>query len=162
MGDAAFVAREPWADPGDRTRRVFFIARLMAGQQWERGVTDKELAEDWALPVKGIHAYSTEAARHLKLLGEREALLELVRIGAASRLDGAEDPAFVTLSRLLVDTVGGFTQRHEMKVELSGKSEAELFRMMLAEIKADPELCAQAIAFLTGSAPLLTEGEDVE
>lgn len=153
------VTREWPPDPGTLETRSAFIANLLATQQWVRGETAPELAAAWGLTQKKIENIASEASRFLKILGERDAVMDVVRIHAVRWLEEA-GPDRVAAAKLLVDTVGGFAQRHEVKLELGGKSDAEIFMLTLQEIKADPELRAQAIAFLTSDAetPILTEG----
>jgi hypothetical protein len=115
----------------------------MARGRWVKGVTLGELAEDWACASTTIEGYSSEAGRHLKLLGEREHVLDLVRAGAAERLDGAEDPAYVNLSRLLLETVGALEQKVTVRHELAQRPEHELRAMAIAELLADDAAFAE-------------------
>lgn len=157
------VTREIHEDPGKGPPRVRYIVDLMVTGQYERGITVLDLAEDWKLSVKTVEHYTTQASRHLELLGNREHVMQLVQSHAA-RWIAESGPDRVSASKLLLETVGGIVQRHEHKHEVSQRSDAELFLMVLSEIRADPALREKAIKFLTAEsvdAALLTEGTEV-
>jgi phosphate uptake regulator len=158
------VTREIHPRQDTVSARVRYVIELMASGLYERGVTSRELAADWGLSVKSTEEYAAQASRHLELLGQREHVLQMVRNRAAQWIDQF-GPDRVPAAKLLIETVGGIVQRHEHKVELSNRSDAELFVLCMTEIRSDPALRAKAIAFLqseSADVALLTEGEAVE
>lgn len=162
--EALSVTREHPPCPETRLERVMYVRDLMVRQQWVTGETGVELAQEWELTRNCVERYAAEASQSLKLLDSKEHVLTLVRTEAEKwiRESGADR---VASAKLLAETHGGITQRHEHKVEVSQRSDSELFLLVLSEIRADPSLREKAIAFLTAESPdvaLLAEGTEVE
>lgn len=158
------VTREIHTDPGVGLPRIRYVIELMIQGRFERGETASELAADWGLSLNAAQYYTKQAAHQLELLGERDHVLNLVRMNASKWIHEA-GPDRVPASKLLLETVGGIVQRHEVKLDVHQRSERELFLLCLSEIRSDPKLRAEAIAFLQAEGDavgLLTEGEAVE
>lgn len=136
-------ARDPHPQLGSALERQRYIVDLMAAKRWERGVTDQELADDWGMAFGSIQHASAEASRHLKLLGDREYILDRVRVAADTRLDAAKDGDFVGLSRLMLETVGALDQTVHVRHELIQRPEHELRAMAIAELLADDAAFAE-------------------
>ncbi len=153
-------ARDTHPDFDRAVQRVGYIVELMANMRWERGVTAYELAEDWRIGVSLVENYSTEARRHLELLGQRENVLNIVR-ASAHRWVQQGDNDRVAAAKLLVDTVGGFTQKQELSVTLEQRPPAELVPGVLdwLEEVAPKELMERADRM---RGLMLTEGEEHE
>lgn len=147
----------------ERTERVRYIAHLMASRRWVRGDTAEELAEAWGTTLSNTHHMSGEAGRFLDMLGDREEILTMVRERTAAWLtEGGQDR--VQAARLLVDTVGGFTQKQEVTIkEVSGLSERQWQELVILELVKDEWAAAffaeARAAHLAGRA-VLTDGID--
>lgn len=147
--------------------RVRYCMHLMANLDWERGKTAHELVEDWGLKLSTVEDYAAQASRTLELLGQREELIGVVRTSAWLRLEQAEDAAFVQLSRLLVDTVGGFEQRHKVEHSLQERNPAELAAGALEYVEQHldglPGVHERILAMaerIRGNRALLTDGTE--
>lgn len=162
--EAVELTREHVPDPGSSRGRILAIIDLMVAGEFERGVTTRELQEQWGVPEGSMKGYCASASRHLELLGSREHVMQLIQVHAERWVREAGQDR-VGSAKLLLETVGGITQQHIVKHELSGRSEQELLIMALTEIKSDPVLRAKAIAFLTADdhdVALLTDGKEIE
>lgn len=135
----------------------------MATFQWVRGETAIDLAEAWGVDRHHIESLSGEAGRFLALLGERDEVLGMVREASSAWLaEGGQDR--VQAARLLVDTVGGFTQKQEITVkEIDGLPPRQVRELVILELVKDDEAAAfferARRAHLEGRA-LLTTGID--
>lgn len=119
--------------------RIDICMGLMARGLWERGETARELGKAWGLAKDTIEGYSAEAARTMTRLGDYKHWQERIRAGVRERLDGADDKDFVNLSRLAIDTVGGFVQKHEVKRELSWMPREQLVGHVIEQLMANDE-----------------------
>lgn len=113
-------ARSP---SGLRRERVWEIAQLMAGGLWERGKTDKELAERWDLAENTVEHMACEASRIVDLTtGQREALVRLAR---ATLIRAMEESGIdrVNATRALLEHIGEMPKRVEMSGPAGGPIE---------------------------------------
>lgn len=150
-------ARDPHPDCPNARSRVRYIVHLMAEKRWVRGETSTDLAEDWGCSRSLVETYATEASRALELLGDREAVLELVRAHAVEWLEQGENDRVQT-ARLLVDTVGGFSQKLDVSVSAKPHDPTEVSAGCVAWLKEhDPKALLAAADEVRGL--VLTEGE---
>lgn len=153
-----------WPDPGTPTGRVWVCVQLMARQTWERGRTGKMLAEAWGVQEALMRRYAQQASQWIKFAGSREGVMDVVRAAAAMRLDGAENKDFVAVARLLVDTVGGFTQKQEITVkEIAGLPVRQRQELVILELVKDDwasAFFAEARAAHLAGRAVVTEGID--
>jgi len=107
--------------------RLRYVLALMSRREWKRGKTTRELARAWGLQLTTIEDYSTKASQFLQLLGERDAILDMIRTTTIARLEQcSSDQNHVMLARLLLDCVGGVRQQHDVRVTAATASERDL------------------------------------
>ena len=100
-------ARDSLEPPADRTEGVRICFELMVQQRWERGRTAGELAKAWGKPLNTVEQWSAEAHRHLKLIRQPEAILE-VCLGEAKRVMDSHQAPMVKLAaiKVILDSLG--------------------------------------------------------
>lgn len=118
---------------------VRYIVELMVRHEYERGTTDRELAEVWERPLSTIQNYTAEAGRHLDYLGEREYWMRRIRAEADARLTECKNTDFAAIARVAADTVGGFSAKQEITHSITAPP-SELVTAALLHIAESPEL----------------------
>ncbi len=158
------VTREHPPCPETRLERVMYVRDLMTRGLWVRGETAPEIAADWGVTTNCIERYAAEASHSIKLLESKDHVIGLIR-DHAERWIRESGPDRVSSAKLLAETHGAITQQHKHSVEISTRSDAELFVMALVEIRNDPVLREKAIRFLSAESAdvgLLTTGESID
>ncbi len=92
-----------------RDRRVLRCAHLLAAGRLDTQ-TRRELAEEWGLKPKSIDQMASEAGTYLRLIGEREAMLEFC-VSKLSEWVDEGDRDRVPAMKLLAEVKGLLEQR---------------------------------------------------
>jgi hypothetical protein len=104
-------------DARTRRDRVFFIAELMASNEW-RPKRSKELAVEWGVLAVTVRAMAAEASRLLEYTtGDREQLVKLARLKLRAIIEGGGDEKVYAI-RTLLEHLGELRTRQ--KVEMGG------------------------------------------
>lgn len=116
-----------------RDERVKRCLELMRDKRWSVGESGALLAEEWGCSLDVVADCASEAARHLRILKEPEAVLERVMLATDEVLHRSrQDTARVQAGRLMLEATGQLKQ----KVELS--AETRPIEESFAEIAASP------------------------
>ena len=126
-------ARDLHPKPESRMGAVSYVVRIMSRGRMVKGQTYKELAKDWGMSEASVQQITAEASRHLRLLGERPAILKLTTARVAELLD--DDDKAIPAARFLLDAVGGTEQRHRHIIEAIRKAPPE---ELIADACKDP------------------------
>lgn len=149
--------------PTTKLARIQYVIELMAAGLWwnpetRMGVTAEELGAVWGLSPSTVRDYSAQATAWRTILKDRETLIGMLQVMAFNRAQRASDRDFIGLAGYLSDTVGGFSQKHEVTVETKPHDPTEVSAGCVAWLKEhDPKALAEACPRC--SQLVLTEGE---
>lgn len=124
-------SNEALEDARRKRARIFHIAQLIAGGEWEPEMAG-ELATLWELNVNTVRKYSAEASRLVELTtGDRQKLIDLVKVKLRQWVqEGVQDR--VPAARTLLEHLGELRQNVSVTTpdQFEGWTEEEVERFI--------------------------------
>ncbi len=138
-------------NPG-RSERIDAIIVAMETGAWNGADSYQEFATRLGVSPRTIHNDASDAALLLKRANTDDEVRQWADVHLAHIKDLAQTDADYSNARGAIrdrlDARGLLVAKHSVAIH-AARNEQELFVAALAEIKADPKRCAEAIAFLS-------------